>query len=165
MTGDFVEHLMAQWAEARPELDTSAMAVVGRIMRVSALLERRLAALLEVHGLSVWEFDVMATLRRNGDGLPPKRLLQEMLLSSGALTNRIDRLESRGLVKRTPDPSDRRGVIVRLTARGRRTVDPVVANRFEDAREVVEAITAAQARALAQGLHRLAQNLEDENWS
>lgn len=165
MSRDFAEHLVAQWSHARPDLDPTPMAMVVRIMRVAMLLQERLEGVVDAHGLAVWEFDVLATLRRNGpDGLPPKRLLREMLLSSGAMTNRIDRLEEAGLVERTPDPADRRGTIVRLTPAGEARVDPVVRDRLEDARQIVELLDPSEARAVSAGLRHLAIVLQSEPW-
>lgn len=165
MSRDFAEHLVTQWRRAQPELDSTPMALVVRIMRVAALLQERLAKVVERHGLAVWEFDVLATLRRTGpDGLPPKRLLREMLLSSGAMTHRIDRLEEAGLVERTPDPTDRRGTIVRLTPAGVARVDPVVRDRFEDALQICELLEPSDARAASDGLRHLAIELQSEPW-
>lgn len=165
MSRDFAEHLVTQWSKARPDLDPSPMALVVRIMRVSALLSERLTKVLSGHGLAIWEFDMLATLRRNGPGgLSPKQLQREMLLSSGAMTNRIDRLEEGGLVERRPDPSDRRGTIVRLTPDGIARVDPIVRDRFEDARQIFELLDPAEARAVSAGLRRLAMELPDESW-
>ncbi|KFL37907.1 MarR family winged helix-turn-helix transcriptional regulator [Arenimonas donghaensis] len=165
MSRDFAEHLVTQWSEARPELDAAPMALVVRIMRVNALLSERLAKVLAAHGLSVWEFDMLATLRRNGpDGLSPKQLQREMLLSSGAMTHRIDRLEEAGLVERRPEPTDRRGTIVRLTPAGAKRVDPIIRDRFEDARQVLELLDPAQARAVSDGLRKLAIELQDGSW-
>lgn len=165
MSRDFAEHLVTQWSEARPDIDAEPMEIVVRIMRIAALLHERLAKVVQAHGLAVWEFDVLATLRRNGPaGLPPKRLLREMLLSSGAMTNRIDRLEAAGLVERTPDPADRRGTIVRLTPAGVARVDPIVRDRFEDARQVADLLNPAELRATSAGLRHLAVALQSEPW-
>jgi DNA-binding MarR family transcriptional regulator len=155
MTRDFAERLTAQWMEARPDLDSTPLAVVVRIMRVAALLQQRLATVVGAHGLEVWEYDMLATLRRNGpDGLPPKQLLREMLLSSGAMTNRIDRLEQAGLV----------GTIVRLTAAGVARVDPIVRDRLEDAREIVALLGPGATRQVNAGLRRLALDLQHQSW-
>lgn len=165
MTRDFAEHLTAQWKEARPDLDSTPLSVVARIMRAAALLEERLAKVVGAHGLEVWEYDVLATLRRNGaHGLPPKQLLREMLLSSGAMTNRIDRLEQAGLVERTADPTDRRGTIVRLTAAGVARVDPIVQERLEDAEEIVALLGPVATRQINAGLRRLALELQPSPW-
>lgn len=165
MTRDFADHLTAQWKKARPDLDSTPLAVVVRIMRVASLLQERLARVVGAHGLEVWEYDVLATLRRNGpDGLPPKQLLREMLLSSGAMTNRIDRLEQAGLVERVADPSDRRGTIVRLTVAGVSRVEPIVRDRLEDAEQIVELLGSTATRQINAGLHRLAIELQNERW-
>ncbi|MDP1572093.1 MAG: MarR family transcriptional regulator [Vicinamibacterales bacterium] len=165
MSRDFADHLVAQWAATRPDLDPEPMAIVVRLMRLGALLEERLTAVLREHDLTVWEFDVLATLRRNGpEGLPPKQLLRELLLSSGAMTHRIDRLEEAGLVKRSADPADRRGTIVRLTSAGVRRVDPAVRDRFEDARQVVALLERGEARALRAALRKLALALQPSPW-
>ena len=165
MSRDFAEHLVTQWKVARRDLDPEPMTLVVRIMRVAALLRERLQKVVEAHGLVVWEFDVLATLRRNGpEGLPPKLLLCEMLLSSGALTNRIDRLEEAGLVERIPDRTDRRGTIVRLTTAGVERVDPIVADRFEDARQIVELLDPAESRALTDALRHLAIEFQSDPW-
>lgn len=163
MSRDFAGRLVAQWRAVRPDLDPAPMALVVRIMRVAALLEERLATVVEAHGLALWEFDVLATLRRSGPGgLPPKRLLQEMLLSSGAMTNRIDRLEEAGLVERSPDPADRRGTIVRLTPAGKARVDRIVPDRFEDARQIQSLLAPKEVRAVNAALRHLDQGLQRE---
>lgn len=165
MTRDFAERLTTQWMEARPDLDSTPLTFVARLMRVASLMHERLARVVGAHGLAVWEYDVLATLRRNGpDGLPPKQLLREMLLSSGAMTNRIDRLEQAGLVERIADPTDRRGTIVRLTAAGVARVDPIVLDRLEDAREIVALLGPAATRQVNSGLRRLAIELQHEPW-
>lgn len=165
MSRDFAEHMVAQWSDARPDLDSAPMALVVRIMRVSALLSERLTKVLGAHGLSIWEFDMLATLRRNGPGgLSPKQLQREMLLSSGAMTNRIDRLEEGGLLERRPEPTDRRGTIVRLTPAGVARVDPIVRDRFEDARQILDLLDPAEAQAVSAGLRKLAIELPDESW-
>ncbi len=165
MTRDFADHLVAQWSDARPDLDAAPMELVARILRVAALLHDRLAGVVEAHGLAVWEFDVLATLRRNDpSGLPPKHLIREMLLSSGAMTHRIDRLEEAGLVERVADPDDRRGTLVRLTPAGVTRVDPVVQDRFEDARQVLAILEPAEAKAVHAGLRHLALALQREPW-
>lgn len=165
MSHDFADHLVAQWAIARPDLDPDAMGIVARVMRVATLLEQRLATLLERHELSVWEFDMLATLRRNDPaGLSPKRLLREMLLSSGAMTNRIDRLARAGFVERLPNPEDRRGTLVRITDAGRGVVDEAVEDRFQDAAEVVAVLSPGERRHVERGLRKLALALQPEAW-
>ena len=161
---DFADHLVEQWATARPDLDGAPMEFVVRTIRVAALLEKRLERLVEGHGMALWEFDVLATLRRNPGGLQPKRLMREMLLSSGAMTHRIDRLTADGLVRRVADPGDRRGVIVRITARGRKRVDPIVEARFADARAVHDLLGAEEVRSASDALRNVSIELQEEDW-
>jgi len=164
METDFIDHLVSQWNDARPDVDASPMAIVARLARIGVLLDRRLAQGLEVHGLCVWEFDVLATLRRNGPGgLSPKRLLEELLLSSGAMTNRIDRLEQSGYVERIPDPNDRRGVIVRLTRKGRSIVDPALKDRFHDAKTIADLLGRKERNAMVAMARTMLLALEGED--
>ncbi|HET7475895.1 MAG TPA: MarR family transcriptional regulator, partial [Dermatophilaceae bacterium] len=109
------------------------------------------------HGLERWEFDVLAALRRSGYPyeLSPGVLVQQTLVTSGTMTNRVDRLERRGLVHRRPDPADRRGVIVALTEAGRAAVDAALADLLDRERSLLEGLTAADQRALADLLRRL----------
>ena len=116
---DEVDDLVEAWGRERGDLDLAPVAVFSRISR----LARRDA--FTAHGIESWEFDVLAALRRAGSPyeLSPGRLLRETLVTSGTMTNRVDRLTARGLVERLPDPKDRRGVLVRLTAEGKAAVD------------------------------------------
>lgn len=164
MKRDFTDHLIDQWRIARPDLDPSSMSVAARIARLGALQDKRLSDGLGRCGLNLGEFDVLATLRRNdARGLPPKRLIAEMLLSSGAMTNRIDRLEQSGLVERRRDPDDRRGVLVRLTRKGRAAIDPAVAERFADADALAKRLSARERDQLAVLLRKLCCHLEAES--
>ncbi|SDQ51150.1 MarR family winged helix-turn-helix transcriptional regulator [Thermostaphylospora chromogena] len=126
--GDAVDALVAQWRRERPDLDVWPMEVIGRISRLSRLLERRLKDVFARYGLEQHEFDVLATLRRAG---PPYELtagglLKAAMVTSGAITNRIDRLEAKNLVERVRDSDDRRCVRIRLTDRGRELVDEIL---------------------------------------
>jgi DNA-binding MarR family transcriptional regulator len=122
---DEVDELSEAWARERPDLDLAPVAVFSRISRLARHLDLARRTAFTRHRIESWEFDVLAALRRAGAPyeLSPGRLLRETLVTSGTMTNRVDRLAARGLVERSPDPSDRRGVIVRLTSEGRRTVD------------------------------------------
>ncbi len=122
---DEVDRLVEAWGRERGDLDLRPMEVLSRVSRLAHHLDRARRAAFAEHLLETWEFDVLAALRRAGTPyqLSPGRLLKETLVTSGTMTNRVDRLEARGLVERLPDPRDRRGVLVRLTADGRRTVD------------------------------------------
>ena len=122
---DEVDGLVEAWARERPDLDLAPVEVFSRISRLAHHLDRARKAAFAAHGIELWEFDVLAALRRAGAPyqLSPGRLLRETLVTSGTMTNRVDRLTARGLVDRLPDPDDRRGVLVRLSPEGRETVD------------------------------------------
>src|SRR5579863_10070674 len=122
---DRIDRILAQWKRERPDLDTKAMGLVGRVQRAAAALRPRLDETHAGCGLQGESFDVLASLRRSGRPyqLTPTQLYREMMLTSGAMTNRIDRLEEAGLVSRRRDPQDRRGTLVRLTAKGKALID------------------------------------------
>jgi DNA-binding MarR family transcriptional regulator len=128
MDRDHVDLLTDQWARERPELDTRALAVGARVVRLQRHLERRLREVLARFDLHEGEANVLAALRRAGDPyeLSPTELSRGLLVSSGAMTNRLDNLEHRGLLVRVPDPVDGRRVQVRLTAAGREVVDAAI---------------------------------------
>ncbi|NOX30155.1 MAG: MarR family transcriptional regulator [Actinobacteria bacterium] len=116
MESDHVDEILSQWNRERPDVDVSGMAVIGRLTRLSKVIQNRLNTVFAEHDLEFWEFDVLATLMRNGSDqqLTPGQLLKSMMLTSGAMTNRIDRLEKRGYVDRVRG----RQVLVTLTAKG-----------------------------------------------
>lgn len=122
---DEVDELTEAWARERSDLDLAPVAVFSRISRLARHLDLARRDAFTRHGIESWEFDVLAALRRAGAPyeLSPGRLLRETLVTSGTMTNRVDRLVSRGYVERYPDPADRRGVIVRLTPEGKEAVD------------------------------------------
>ena len=127
---DEVDDLVAAWEAERPDLDVRPMQVLSRITRLARHLDRERRAAFAAHDLEPWEFDVLAALRRQGPPyeLSPGALLRATLVTSGTMTNRIDRLEQAGLVRRNPDPQDKRGVLVTLTAAGRSRVDDALAD-------------------------------------
>ena len=137
---DEVDDLTEAWARERADLDLGPVEVFSRISRLARHLDLARRTAFTEHGIESWEFDVLAALRRAGAPyeLSPGRLLRETLVTSGTMTNRVDRLAARGLVERHPDPDDRRGVIVRLTADGKAAVDGAF-----------EALLAAEAGLLA----------------
>ena len=122
---DEVDELIEAWARERADLDLAPVAVFSRISRLARHLDLARRDAFTRHGIESWEFDVLAALRRAGSPyeLSPGRLLRETLVTSGTMTNRVDRLAARGYVERYPDPADRRGVIVRLTPEGKAAVD------------------------------------------
>lgn len=148
---DEVDRLLADWRRERPDLDVSPLAVMSRLSRLARRLERERRRVFSTHDLEGWSFDVLAALRRSGPPyeLAPKELLVENLVSSGTMTNRINRLEEAGLVARRPDPADRRSVLVRLSASGRRRVDACVVALAEREQELLRPLTAAQRDELA----------------
>ncbi|MDO9379214.1 MAG: MarR family transcriptional regulator [Nocardioidaceae bacterium] len=122
---DEVDRLIEAWQHERPDLDVAPMGVLSRVSRLARHLDRARSQAFAAHELETWEFDVLSALRRSGAPyrLSPGRLLRETLVTSGTMTNRVDRLADRGLVERLPDPHDRRGVQVQLTPAGRAAVD------------------------------------------
>jgi DNA-binding MarR family transcriptional regulator len=122
---DSVDRIIDAWAERDPQLDASPLEVVGRLLLCAAHLERAIVAALQPFGLSFGDFDVLNTLRRrgNGEGSKPRDLAQSSLITSGAMTSRLDRLEQAGLIERKPDQTDRRGVLVHLTEPGERLAE------------------------------------------
>ena len=159
---DAVDEILRQWSAARPDLDVSAMGVFGRLSRATRLLERSLAETFAHFALSGGEFDVLATLRRAGEpcGLTPTALYRSMMLSSAAMTNRIDRLEERGLVAREPDPDDRRGVKIRLTTDGFALIDAAVAAHVKGEERLLHAVGADERQHLAELLNTLMRSMQ-----
>jgi DNA-binding MarR family transcriptional regulator len=127
---DEVGRIVAAWRRERPDLDVSPMEVLSRVTRLARHLDLARRAAFAEHALDTWGFDVLAALRRQGPPyqLSPGALLTQTLVTSGTMTNRIDRLEARGLVRRLPSPDDRRGVLVELTDDGRTLVDAALAS-------------------------------------
>ncbi|HEX2786042.1 MAG TPA: MarR family transcriptional regulator [Ilumatobacteraceae bacterium] len=147
---DAVDQITNQWSSVRPEIDTSPIEVIGRVSRLSRLIDRRLGESFARFDLEDWMYDVLATLRRTGEPyqLTAGDLVRRSMVTTGAITNRIDRLEQRGLVKRAAS-SDRRKVIVCLTKRGLDTVEEVVVAHMAAEREILAALSKPQRRDLA----------------
>jgi len=149
--GDEVDDRVTAWHRARPDLDVSPLEVLSRVTRLARHLDRARASAFDAHALEVWEFDVLAALRRAGVPyeLSPGRLLQQTLVTSGTMTNRIDRLEAQGLVTRRTDPTDRRGVLVRLTDIGRAKVDAALSDLLARERQILASLRPEQRAQLA----------------
>ena len=130
---DEVDRITAAWHRERPDLDVAPLQILSRVSRLARHLDRARRQAFAAHSLDTSEFDVLAALRRAGEpnSLSPGQLATETLVTSGTMTNRIDRLESRGLVRREPDPTDRRGVRVLLTSQGRSAVDDALRDLLE----------------------------------
>ena len=155
--GDEVDRIVAAWRHERADLDVEPLEVLSRVSRLARHLDRARAAAFSEHGLESWEFDVLAALRRAGSPyeLSPGQLVTQTLVTSGTMTNRVDRLTRRGFVERLPDPRDRRGVIVRLTPEGRRTVDDAFAGLLERERDLLSGLTDGERSELAGLLRRV----------
>jgi DNA-binding MarR family transcriptional regulator len=160
---DAVDRIVGQWNAVRPDLDSSPIGVIGRASRLSRLIDRRLAENFARFGIEAWMYDVLATLRRTGAPyeLTAGELVGQSMVTTGAITNRIDRLEARGLVERTRT-DDRRKVVVRLTPRGLDLVDEVVGGHLLTEREILSSLTLRQQAELAALLRTMLLGLGDD---
>lgn len=156
-----IELVVAQWRARRPDLDANVMAEVAHILHVARLVSERLAAKAGEHGLQVGEADVLFTLYRSGPPhrLSPTALAESTLVATGTMTNRLDKLEERGLVRRSPNPDDRRGLAIELTAAGKKLADSLVTEHVENEREMLSALSAREREALKQMLGKLLAHL------
>ena len=154
---DEVARIVAAWRRERPDLDVGPLEVLSRVTRLARHLDRARAGAFTEHGVEAWEFDVLAALRRAGAPyrLSPGQLVTQTLVTSGTMTNRVDRLAERGLVERLPDPRDRRGVAVQLTAAGRALVDDTFAALLARERALLAGLDAGQRSELSALLQRL----------
>ena len=154
---DDVDEIVAAWRRERPDLDPEPLHVFSRLSRLARRLDLDRSTAFGDHGIDGWEFDVLSALRRAGDPyeLSPGRLVQETLVTSGTMTNRIDRLAAKGWVERAPSPTDRRGVIVRLTDAGRSAVDGAMADLLDRERDQLSELGAAEITELTALLRRL----------
>ncbi|MER8387797.1 MarR family transcriptional regulator [Mesorhizobium sp. M1428] len=151
-----------QWKKERPDLDVSPMAVLGRLNEAASLIAReRLAPLFASYGLQSGEFDVLATLRRSGPpyALTPTALYEATMVTSGAMTNRLDRLEKSGLIKRGPHPDDRRGIVVQLTGKGVALIDEAVTAHVANEHQILSGLARPEQIMLARLLEKLIASL------
>ena len=158
---DGVDLILEQWRAERPELDPSPIGVIGRISRLARELEQRLEPGDRAYGLEPGWHDVLATLRRTG---PPYRLRPSdftgsLMLTSSGTTKRLDKLERAGLIARSPDPDDRRGVTITLTDEGRALIDRVTEAHMANEARLLEGLSAHEREQLADLLRRLALTL------
>lgn len=156
-TPDQIDQIVALWRAVRPDLDPSSTEVIGRIARMEYFITRRVLQDLALHAINVGEFDVLAALRRAGAPfqLSPGQLQNMVLISSGALTNRINRLEKAELVTRHTDPNDRRGVVVTLTDKGLTVIEDAVSHHLAAEAELLEPLDQAERMQLAALLKKL----------
>lgn len=162
---DEVDRIVDSWLRERPDLDFSPLQVLSRVARLSRHLDRARRTAFERSDLESWEFDVLAALRRAGTPyqLSPKALLQQTLVSSGTMTNRIDRLVSRGLVERRTDPNDGRGILVQMTAQGLIRVDAAITRLVDAESELLAGLSATEQERLASLLRKLSLGFDEES--
>jgi DNA-binding MarR family transcriptional regulator len=160
---DRIDRARAEWAREDPALDTSPLEVIGRILRAAHVADARIRRVLRREGLDRGGFDVLATLRRSGPPyrLTPTALSQELVLTSGAMTHRVDALARAGLVERAPDPADRRSSLVGLTARGRSAAERAMAANLACEAAMIATLPDADRRALAGLLKKVLSGIED----
>jgi DNA-binding MarR family transcriptional regulator len=163
MNADPVDAILAQWRRERPDLDVSPMGIIGRMERLSKHLERALQETFSDFDLNFGEFDVLATLRRSGQPyqLSPTKLFNTLMVSSGTMTHRLDRLEQADLVQRIPDPNDRRGMLVQLTKKGFNVIEKAVAAHVTNEQRLLAVLEAAEREVLAQLLRKLLISFEE----
>jgi DNA-binding MarR family transcriptional regulator len=160
---DHVDEVLAQWHAERPDLDVSPMGIVGRLSIASRMVESELKRVFALHGLDSASFDVLATLRRSGPPyrLTPGRLTHSAMVTSGAISQRLDRLEARGLLTRTPNASDGRGVDVTLSPAGHQLIDAVLPDHVRNEHRMLAALTPEERATLAAVLSKLITSMGD----
>lgn len=160
---DDVDLIVQAWRSERPDLDVAPLEVLSRVSRIAKHVDTVRSEAFKASGLASWEFDVLAALRRAGKPyrLSPKALLKETLVSSGAMTHRLTRLEARGLVTRSSDPDDGRGVVVHLTKTGHRVVDTAFSALVAHEQSLVKALSSQERVDTANALRRLNRGLTE----
>jgi DNA-binding MarR family transcriptional regulator len=163
MSADPVDEILAQWQKERPDLDVSPMGIIGRMTRLAKYLKIEIGKTFAQFGLNPGEFDVLATLRRSGKPyqLSPTELYNSMMVSSGTMTNRIDGLEKAELVKRMPDPNDRRGTLIQLTEKGFALIEKTVEAHVKNEHRILEALKESELEALTILMRKLLVSLEE----
>lgn len=160
---DHLDDIVSAWHRELPDLDTSALATIGRLLRATHFADERLGGALAEYGLQPGWFDLLAALRRAGEPfeLNPTELMRATMLSSGGMTKRLDRMADAGLVERRPDPDDRRGTRVRLTAKGRETIEGAIRTHTASEEHLLSVLTTHERRMLDRILRKLLAELED----
>ncbi|MFG1819888.1 MarR family winged helix-turn-helix transcriptional regulator [Kribbella sp. NPDC049174] len=161
---DHVDLVLEQWGEQRPDLDASPMGVVGRVGRLNQLFDGELRRNFARHDLDRASFDVLATLRRSNaeHSLTPAGLMRSSMVTSGAISQRLDRLEARGLVTRTPSETDGRGVRVTLTEQGLQLIDTVLPAHIDTENRLLAGLSAAEREQFVDLLRTLLESLGDK---
>lgn len=162
MDGDFIDGVIAEWGRELPDLDTTGLTVGGRILVLNKHIEKRVDRYLEPFGVQIWGFDVLASLRRSGHPYTqtPKQLMHTCFLTSGAVTNRVNRLEAAGLVVRSADTEDRRSINVTLTPAGQSLVEKAILNRVEHMKDVLSCLNHRERETLAGLLRKVMLRFE-----
>ena len=157
---DAVDRITAQWRRERSDLDSAPMEVIGRITRLSAVIQRELERVFAQHALTGGDFDVLATLRRSGTPLTPGALSRSTMVTTGGMTKRLDRLETLALIRREPDPRDRRGRLIALTDEGRALIDRAVEAHLQNEERLLADLPTAKREQLAALLRELLTALD-----
>ncbi|MET3769906.1 DNA-binding MarR family transcriptional regulator [Marisediminicola sp. UYEF4] len=157
---DQLDRILQQWHVEKPELDVSPMAVIGRLSRAAMAVESRLAATFARHGLDAPSFDVLATLLRSGAPyrIAPVKLAREAMISTSAVAQRLNKLESRGLVKREANPGDGRGTLVALTDAGRELIETTLPDHLETEHAIIATLSVEEQANLAMFLQRITES-------
>ncbi|KJV30181.1 MarR family winged helix-turn-helix transcriptional regulator [Pantoea sp. SM3] len=159
---DAVDLILQQWQRERPDLDCSPMGPIGRLKRCTALIEQRLEEAFAAFELSMWEFDMLATLRRAGApySLSPTELFSTLMVTSGTMTHRLKRLESRGLITRQVNAEDARSMLVQLSQDGLTLIDRAVEKHVDNERTILSGLSSEALMALDSHLSGLLRSLE-----
>jgi DNA-binding MarR family transcriptional regulator len=164
-TSDEVDRIVDAWQQERPDLDVAPLQVLSRVTRLARHLDIARREAFAATDLEPGEFDVLAALRRNGKpyALTPSALISQNLVTSGTMTNRIDRLESKNLVARLPDPTDGRGVLVQLTQSGKSAVDRALEELLAREKSLLATISKADREKLASVLREIVLQFDEES--
>ncbi|NJL89512.1 MAG: MarR family transcriptional regulator [Coleofasciculaceae cyanobacterium SM2_1_6] len=165
MEEDAVDRILGQWHLERPDLDVSPMGVIGRMGRLAKHLDRSIQETVSEFELNLGEFDVLATLLRSGSPyqLSPTDLFNALMVTSGTMTNRIDQLERAALVRRTPDPHDRRGTLIALTEKGQDLIGQAIEAHVANLHRLVNVLEESERQSLALLLRKLVLSFEEKS--